>query len=79
MDGLTSTKKPLIYHDWSKEDYTEYRRKINREAQRKRRAKARENGYCVICAKNFTEYGYYTCNECLTRVKKCQSKKRRTK
>lgn len=77
MDELTSTEKPLIYHDWTKEDYREYRCKICRESQKKRRQKAKEDGLCVICARNLTEHGYSTCTECLTRVKECQ--KRRTK
>lgn len=33
----------------SPEEYKEYRRKVIRESQRKRRALAREQGLCIIC------------------------------
>lgn len=77
MDESISTKKPLIKHDWNKEDYIEYRRKLCRESQKKRRQKAKEEGKCVICVRNLAEHGYSTCAECLARIKKSQ--KRRTK
>ncbi len=77
MEESTSIKKPLIKHDWSKEDYAEYRRKIVRESQRKRREQAKEQGLCQICAKNLPRIGYTTCEQCYIRVLKWQEKRKK--
>ena len=61
-------------HDWSKEDYIEYRRKINREAQRKRRALAKKNGMCSICGNYAPEKGKKTCQYCISRVVEWQKR-----
>lgn len=79
MDESTSTEKTLIHHDWDKEDYGEYRRKIVRESQRKRRAKARTQGLCLICAKNPAAEGYTACAECYSRVLKWHGRQRNEK
>lgn len=71
MDELTSTEKNHIRHD-SDEIFKEYRRRIVREAQRKRRAKAREKGLCLICAKHPAMENYSVCEECYARVRKWQ-------
>lgn len=70
MDELTSTER--VRHDWSKEDYKEYRRAVVQKAQHKRRAKAREQGLCGICAKNPAMEGKAECEECYARVLKWQ-------
>ncbi len=46
------------------DEYREYRRKICRESQRKRRIKAREDGICIICCKRPVRDGRSTCTEC---------------
>lgn len=69
MSESTLTEKPPVSHDWTKEDYAEYRRKLCRESQRKRRAAAREKGYCVICANRPALEGYATCQQCYERVR----------
>lgn len=74
MSESTSTEKNLVYHDWTKEDYGEYRRKMCRESQRKRRAKARLNGMCSICCKYPAIEGYKTCQDCYSRVRVWQAK-----
>lgn len=75
MEKLTSTEK--TYHDWSVENYGEYRRKLVRESQRKRREKARSLGLCIICATNPSLTGYSTCQKCYARVRIWQYKKRK--
>ena len=65
-----------IQHDWSKEDYKEYRRKICRESQRKRRKKAAEIGLCHICGSKQPIPGKMTCKDCLDRVKNWQKENR---
>lgn len=77
MEESTSTKKPLIHHDWTKEDHGEYRRKIVRESQRKRREQAKEQGLCQMCARNLPRTGYTTCEACYTRVRAWQDKRRK--
>lgn len=66
-----------VRHDWSKEDYGEYRRKIVRESQKKRRKKAMEKGLCPICCIRTPIEGRSTCEICLNRVKTWQNKNRR--
>lgn len=58
----------LIRHDWNKEDYTEYRRKICRESQRKRRRLAVEKGLCSICATYPAREVKLTCEYCNDRA-----------
>ena len=69
MSESTLTKKPPVSHDWTKEDYGEYRKEMSRYSQRKRRAAAREKGYCVICASRPAQEGYATCQQCYARVR----------
>ena len=68
MEESTSIKKPLIRHDWSKEDHAEYRKKLVRESQRKRREAAKEQGLCQMCARELPRVGYATCEKCYARV-----------
>lgn len=77
MEELTSTKKNLIRHNWSVEDHGEYRRKLSRESQRKRRSGAREKGLCIMCVKSPREFGRSTCQKCYERVLIWQYKKRK--
>lgn len=72
MEESTLTERENTRHDWSKEDYKEYRRAVVRKAQHKRRAKAREQGLCGICAKNPAVKGRSTCEQCYSRVLKWQ-------
>ena len=46
------------------EEHKEYRRKIVRESQRKRRMLTREQGLCTICCNDLPEPGYKTCKRC---------------
>lgn len=69
----------LIRHDWTKEDYREYRKRIVRESQRRRRAKAREKGLCTMCARFPAEQDRMTCNYCYNRVVKWNSVHKRRK
>lgn len=57
-----------IKHNWSKEDYKEYRRYIVRQAQRRRRLKAREEGICPTCFHNVLTDGRSVCAECSKRI-----------
>lgn len=45
------------------EEYKEYRRRVVRESQRKRRMLARERGLCSICCNDLPEPGYKTCKQ----------------
>lgn len=54
----------LIRHDWNKEDYKEYRRRICRESQRRRRTMAVAYGLCSICASYPAREGMLTCENC---------------
>ena len=74
MEKLTSTERENTRHDWSKEDYAEYRRKLVRECQRRRRERAREEGMCSICAAYPAEYGRKTCQKCFMRAVVWQAK-----
>ena len=66
----------LIRHDWTKEDYGEYRKRIVRESQRRRRAKAKEEGKCSICATYPADPGRKTCRYCYDRVVEWNNKNR---
>ena len=57
-------KEGAIKHDWSVEDYAEYRKKLVRESQRRRRARAKENGMCPMCCVRPARKGKTTCEEC---------------
>lgn len=71
MERLTSTKS----RQRDSNEYREYRRAVIRESQRKRRALARENGLCGICAKEPVADGYVTCQLCRERMKRWQLQK----
>ena len=49
-------------------EYKEYRRAMSRDCQRKRRAKAKEQGLCSICCNNHPEAGHKTCKACRIQV-----------
>lgn len=51
-------------NEMSAEEYLEYRRKICRESQRRRRIVAKANGICIICCKRPAREGRKTCAEC---------------
>lgn len=76
MSELILTEKPPVKHDWSKEDYAEYRRKVVRECQKRRRAKAKAQGMCSICCKRPVVIGYQTCSDCYLRVRIWQAKQK---
>lgn len=50
------------------ENYIDYRRAVVRESQKRRRAKAAEQGLCSICCLNIPDDGYKTCTECRKRI-----------
>lgn len=56
-------------HDWTVEDYDEYRRDIVRRSQAKRREKAKELGLCPICCKATPEEGKTSCEVCCKRAR----------
>ena len=58
------------------EEYQEYRRKVVRASQKKRRALAKERGLCSICCLRVPDRGRVTCAECRERIIKAN--KRRT-
>lgn len=68
--------RELIRHDWTKEDWSEYRKKINRESQRKRRMIAAKKGLCRMCGSKQPLPGKKTCKDCLDRVKQWQKENR---
>lgn len=55
-------------HDWKKENYEEYRKKITRECQKRRREKAKAQGKCIICCREQADQGKTTCKSCRNRV-----------
>ena len=63
-----SKNKQRKMHDWTREDFVEYRKAIYRMAQRKRRAEAKKNGQCAICAANPARPGMKTCADCSSRA-----------
>lgn len=71
MSESTSTKKRQRK---TYAEYIEYRRKMARESQRKRRIRAKEQGLCSICVKNPATEGYATCEQCYARVRIWQVK-----
>ena len=56
-------------HDWTVEDYEEYRRDIVRRSQAKRRRMAKRDGMCSICCIRQARPGRKTCVECNERAK----------
>lgn len=64
MNDKNATK-----HDWTVEDYAEYRRAMVRQSQRKRRTLAKAVGLCSICCSRVHAPGRVTCDECNNRVK----------
>lgn len=58
----------MVKHDWSVEDYEEYRKRLSRESQQRRREKAIKTGMCLICCKNKARKGKRTCEECSARI-----------
>ena len=64
MNDKNATK-----HDWTVEEYAEYRRAVIRQSQRKRRALAKAVGLCSICCSRVHAPGRVTCDECNNRVK----------
>ena len=68
MSESILTGKNPVKHDWSKEDYGEYRRKMIRESQKKRRMRAKESGLCGVCCKRPVKEGYKTCEMCILRT-----------
>lgn len=71
MNTKESTK-----HDWTVEDYAEYRRAVVRQSQRKRRALAKAVGLCSICCSRMHAPGRVTCDECNNRVKAYNRRRR---
>lgn len=52
----------------SPEEYIDYRRKVVRESQRRRRLLAKEQGLCSICCLNIPDAGHVTCLDCRMRI-----------
>lgn len=59
------------------ENYMDYRRAVVRESQKRRRAKAAEDGMCVICCIRKPERGHRTCRDCIERIVKSHQKRPR--
>lgn len=73
---MNEKPKQGVIHDWTREDFMEYRRTISRIAQRKRREAAKEKGLCSICAKKPARQGKKTCTECSNRANEWHKRKR---
>ena len=52
----------------SADEYLECRRRMARESQARRRAKAKDAGMCQICCRNRPAEGLTTCPECIQRI-----------
>ena len=50
------------------DEYLEYRRRILRESQARRRAKAKASGMCQICCVQRPDKGLSTCPDCIQRI-----------
>ena len=59
------------------ESYIDYRRAVVRESQKRRRAKAAEDGMCAICCIRKPEGGHRTCRDCIERIVKSHQKRPR--
>jgi len=70
--------KNSIKHDWTIKDYREYRRKLCRESQRKRRERAMAGGFCRICCVKPAVHGHVTCEACASYAREYQRRNRRT-
>lgn len=57
------------------EEYKEYRRRIVRESQRRRRMQAAKDGKCVICATRPARQGKKTCEQCCQQIMGYMKKK----
>ena len=57
------------------EEYQEYRRKVVRASQKKRRALAKEKGLCSICCLRVPDPGRVTCKECRARIIKANNRR----
>lgn len=66
-------------HDWKKENYEEYREKIVRESQKRRRERAKAQGKCIICCREQADQGKTTCKSCRDRVRKYAKLRREQK
>ena len=62
-------------HVWDDEGYTNYRRRIVRESQRRRRMKAESEGRCIVCCINDADIGKKTCSECRKKISGAQKKR----
>jgi hypothetical protein len=67
VKDMEGKMKP-IKHDWSVEDYEEYRRTLSRNSQKKRREEAKKKGMCSICCRNKARKDKLTCAECSERI-----------
>ena len=63
-------------HDWTVESYEEYRSRIVRESQQRRRWRARMQGLCPICAMRKPTGWQKTCEVCRDRIKAYQKARR---
>lgn len=54
----------------------ENKRKSSRECQRRRRAYAREHGWCIMCCARKARPGYTTCEVCGKRKQKSRRKEK---
>ena len=55
-------------HDWSVEDYDEYRKNLVNSCQRVRRERAKANGLCSICCIRPARKNKKTCQVCSDRA-----------
>lgn len=64
-------------HDWSVENYREYRNEIVRKAQAKRRQSAKQAGKCICCCARKASKNHVTCKKCRERIGEYYKVKRR--
>ena len=64
--------------DRDSEEFKEYRRRIVRESQRRRRTAAEEGGKCIVCVCRPARKGLKTCKECCDYIAEKQRIRRGT-
>ena len=62
-------------HDWSAEDFDEYRKAIVRKSQAKRRRSAISSGMCSMCCTREAREGMKTCAVCSERANRLNKRR----
>lgn len=62
-------------HVWDDEGYQNYRRRLVRESQKKRRLIAEKEGRCISCCINDADPGRKTCAACRKRIADAKRKR----